>query len=619
MGKFRVLIFFFLFAVVSCSKEKSAVDSVEVLNDDEKKIKDAYTQIVLQADLPKDSLLWYFQKLEVLQSKKPYFTALNELSKATYFRKEGAYLSAITHYEKALGGLPENDSATDYAFVGMGVCYRHLGNFPKALAWFQKSVEYGENQKDTSRLAGTYASLAQLHFEKEQENEARKYIEQVFQLQKNKEIGKPYFIALHTLANMEAKKGNYLIAMDLDRKGMILADKAGNDAVKITFQDNQARCYFNYLKDYDKAVFYFKQNLIIDKKLNNPTWIADTYINLAEVETARENYEKAHEYLQEAINIFSETQQFNNSLKAYAALKRIYEKQDNFKKALETNEIYLEKYKKHLNEESEKSFAEYNALFETKKKEKELSETQLQLREEELRSQRKNIWLLLLGSLIVITLGIVRYLQIKSRLKQKKLQLEISRELHDSLGSQLTLISSISDSLKNSAIILDESISKKINTLSEFSENTINELKNTIWVLNSSELKLHELKVKLLNFISQASEAQEKVKFHFSFDIQHDVQLNSKQAINLYRIFQEILNNAIKYSQAEDIFVVVEQAANHLYIKIRDNGIGFNWETEKNKSLGLANIQQRIMELGGQLGIETSAGKGTQFEITVKL
>ena len=117
MGKFGFLIFFFLFAAVSCSKEKSAGDSVEVLNQDEKKIKDAYAQIVLQADLSKDSLLWYFQKLEVLQSKKPYFTALNELSKATYFRKEGAYLSAITHYENALEGLPEKYSATDYAYV----------------------------------------------------------------------------------------------------------------------------------------------------------------------------------------------------------------------------------------------------------------------------------------------------------------------------------------------------------------------------------------------------------------------------------------------------------------------------------------------------------------------
>lgn len=93
MGKFGFLIFFFLFAVVSCSKEKSARDSVELLNQDEKKIKDAYTQIVLRADLSKDSLLWYFQKLEALQSKKPYYTALNELSKATFFRKEGCYIS----------------------------------------------------------------------------------------------------------------------------------------------------------------------------------------------------------------------------------------------------------------------------------------------------------------------------------------------------------------------------------------------------------------------------------------------------------------------------------------------------------------------------------------------
>ena len=74
----------------------------------------------------------------------------------------------------------------------------------------------------------------------------------------------------------------------------------------------------------------------------------------------------------------------------------------------------------------------------------------------------------------------------------------------------------------------------------------------------------------------------------FDFEIESDVELSSKQAINLYRILQEIVNNAIKHADAKDIFVAISQVENALQIKIQDNGVGFDYESKKKKSFGLS-------------------------------
>jgi len=210
-------------------------------------------------------------------------------------------------------------------------------------------------------------------------------------------------------------------------------------------------------------------------------------------------------------------------------------------------------------------------------------------------------------------------LQEQTHSKIQEQRLEISRELHDSLGSQLTFIKSVSDSLLNASEKSNNNLNARINTLSEFSENSIAELKNTIWALNSQQLNLSELKLKMLNFISSASEAKESMQFHFLFNIGRDYQLSSRQAINLFRVFQEILNNTIKYAEAKDVFIDISQIEKNLTIKISDNGIGFNFEEAKKKSFGLTNIQNRIEELKGKFSVETSEGNGTTYLIKLEL
>ncbi len=197
--------------------------------------------------------------------------------------------------------------------------------------------------------------------------------------------------------------------------------------------------------------------------------------------------------------------------------------------------------------------------------------------------------------------------------------MEISRELHDNVGAQLTFIISILDNLKSSSVQFDEAIDKKIDTLTNFANKSISELRDTIWVLNSKQLRLSELKSRMLNFIKDAGESVDTICFQFGFDIHNDVQLSSKQAINLYRILQEIVNNAIKHANAKDISVSISQIENELQIKISDNGIGFDYESKKKISFGLTNIQNRIQEINGNLEVESNQTKGTNYSIKVKL
>ncbi|HRP31436.1 MAG TPA: sensor histidine kinase [Agriterribacter sp.] len=624
---------FFIVVTISCfsckDKKKINLENVPTTNA-EARINYTFEQIVTNDNLPMDSLKVMFQQLDSLNTENKFFLSKKDIIRAIFYRKNGSFDLAKLYYNNALEKIDTTNAVSDYAYVGLGISHKHLGNFPDALNFFQQSIAYNEKYKDTDRLAGTYASLAQLHYEKNDTTKAKQTIQDVFTLLENKPTGRPYLIALHTLANIEAQNGNYEKAMDLDIKGMQLSEKANNEAAKITFQDNLARCYLYFLKDYDKAKFYFNQNLNIDKKLNNPNWIADTYINLAEVETAEKKFTTAKIYLDSAIHISTESKQLNNSLKSYASLTQLYKAQGNYQKALETQEIYNKQYKKYLNEKSENAFAAYNIIYETEKKEIEIVETKLI-------SKQKNIWLILLGGSVVLGFVIFRNFKAKTQHKQQQLslenellkeqthskiqeqRLEISRDLHDSLGAQLTLINSILDGLKNSSEKLDEVVNSKINTLSDFSENSIAELKNTLWVLNSKEIHLNDLKTKILNFIKNASEAKEDVKFNFNFDVSDNFNLNSKQAVNLFRAVQEIINNALKYADASEIKIDVQQPANNLIIKISDDGKGFDYEKEKHKSYGLQNIKTRIEAVNGNIHLETDAGKGTTYTIQIVL
>ena len=198
-------------------------------------------------------------------------------------------------------------------------------------------------------------------------------------------------------------------------------------------------------------------------------------------------------------------------------------------------------------------------------------------------------------------------------------RIQLSRDLHDSLGAQLTFTSSILDSIRNSENNFDQSTQNKLNKLSEFSENSIAELKSVLWVLNTEKIFLIEFKARLLNLIKDVRESQQHVEIEFNFEIIQNLPVSGKVSVNLFRVIQELINNMLKHSLATHFSINIKQSNNLLFLLVTDNGCGFNWEKEKFTSFGLINIHNRIIEIQGQVEVITEENKGTIFSIQIPL
>lgn len=101
------------------------------------------------------------------------------------------------------------------------------------------------------------------------------------------------------------------------------------------------------------------------------------------------------------------------------------------------------------------------------------------------------------------------------------------------------------------------------------------------------------------------------------FSCDPKVIIPSNAEVQLYRVVQEIVNNAIKHAEAALIVVDIQQKEKRLIVTICDNGKGFDVEKirkEKN-GYGLNNIVSRMNLLGGEVYLTSEIGKGTSYSI----
>jgi PAS domain S-box-containing protein len=117
------------------------------------------------------------------------------------------------------------------------------------------------------------------------------------------------------------------------------------------------------------------------------------------------------------------------------------------------------------------------------------------------------------------------------------------------------------------------------------------------------------------------------------FSKYHDIKLSLKmghirnrftaaEEINLYRIFQEVLNNIVKHAQATRIEITIKKHNEQVTFRVHDNGKGFNRDhilskDTSSRGLGLTAIGERIRMLGGTLEISSQEGEGTSIAFVV--
>ena len=157
---------------------------------------------------------------------------------------------------------------------------------------------------------------------------------------------------------------------------------------------------------------------------------------------------------------------------------------------------------------------------------------------------------------------------------------------------------------------------KKLTDVANFTRVTITQLRDTIWALNKNEISFDDLKGRLYNYLESAKLAKEQTQFKFVAKLNSTFLLNSMEGVNIYRIVQEALNNAIKYSVATQVELNITETEKLVVLFIKDDGVGFKM-SEVKLGNGLENMRNRALSIRAQFDIESTIEKGTMISLTL--
>lgn len=223
------------------------------------------------------------------------------------------------------------------------------------------------------------------------------------------------------------------------------------------------------------------------------------------------------------------------------------------------------------------------------------------------------IFQLLVAILLVILLALaVMYIRRKNKisatlLKQKN---EISKDLHDDIGSGISSILIHADLLQKSSEI-DPKQKVLLNKISTTSTEVSQRINTFVWSLNTENNSLRDFMEYLKMYSENLFEGTPiELVFTENGGAQKQRILDGKTRKNLFFSIKEILNNALKHSGANKIMISVEMPErNNLQIIIKDNGVGIIGQNYFGN--GLKNLHKRVEEMNGNISMKTDNGLTT--------
>lgn len=521
---------------------------------------------------------------------------------------------------------PKYNKRANETAANISLLLYYQGKYDLQIEWGLKAIRGFQSRHDWEKVAQLYGEMG-YRMKRHNMILAEEYMQRGLHLAEHKNLDQPLMGLYDNYGVLKEMQGQWDSAYFFYQKGLKLKMRY-HDQSGLPYSLNNLGGLFLLQKKYAQARPFFEKALQVRQSLNDSIGLCETNLSLASLDQAEVMPVKALQRLDFVVHYAQRkglTDLLVQGLQQRASLWNSLGKPD--KAVSDYQEVVRWKDSLNLTAMRAKQ-TELEVSYRTQEKEQLVHEQQMQV-------ARQKYWLgfLVLGLLSVLGIGWLLLRQQKLKLLQtqqafaleKAIQevanqnqlheqrLAISRDLHDNIGAQLTFIISSIDTLKFAFPALNEKLTQQLDRISEFSQQTIRELRDTIWAMNHGDFHMEDLKMRLSNFIEKAASVATAVQFDFQCTPEASaVTFSSLSGIHLYRSIQEAVNNALKYAQPNRIHVQAQRINNSLQIEIRDDGKGFDLENV-NFGNGLHNMRKRMEEIGGNLEIKTLTNHGTQI------
>lgn len=547
---------------------------------------------------------------------------------ASYHQEKKEYLKGIESINNSLALFKQlnNKVETSNCYNKLGLFNYERSQYDISLENYFKSLEINEQLNDESNIAFVLRRIASVYLLTTDYDKLRINIEKATAIytKKNDELG--LLFCLTTLAASYQKEGFNEDNIELVHKAIKLYKKGLEQAIKLEIPRSESIFLGNIGSSYRKlgrhneSLEYLFRALRIKINMERYTSAAHTYNDISETYIKMNKLQKAKEYAIKAVEM-ANGYSLHQERYAHFILSNIEFDLGEYK----SSRVNLDKY--HALDDSifslEKvaKIKEMQIKYETEKKTLKIQgqESDIALLNE--KAKVKNQYMAFGAFGLLSVFGFVLLVRSRQKAKQKQqLQVQfshdllqsqeqertrIAKELHDSIGQQLTLIKK-------------KAQNDSQNEITSLTQKTLEEVRSISRGLYPAMLKQLGLKESIEQLIYDYDEESE---IFFTSEIDNfNNTLNANESLNLYRFIQECLTNIIKHAEAKSVYLKIQNQNKQLVIILSDDGKGFNIDTKENQNnLGLKTIQERISILNGVLQIDSKLDRGTVINAKIPL
>jgi len=605
---------------------------------------------------------------EKLHSTKD--VALMYKNASVNFNRLYEYDSAIFYMKKAIDSyfqLLEEGTMTDkFCYKSLGLCMSQVGRqlvtkgkYDEALDYMYDGLRYYDRINYYLGLSSIHINIGNVYnFNNDFDNAYFEYNKAIeFRLKSGKK--KIPYVLYTNIGTIFLNKYELDSALIYFNKSLSIVNKMKNKGFAISGLYSNIGLIYKKKQQYDSALIYFNKSLILREKIGYEIGVVNTKSNIGLTYIVMKKYSKAERILKEALKKSLSLDISETTKEIYLGLSVIAEKTKNYKEALEYNKLYT-LYKDSINSiEVTKKISEYKQKYEAEKKDREIVDLQKEAQLQQLEKEKQlvenkrqryiNQSLIILAVLLfIIIFAIQRYFKLKHKANkelmirkeeinqqkvidlvktsevnsinsymegQEKERSRIATELHDRLGSLLSTVKLHFSSIE-AAYSSNNEEKESFSFALDLLDNSVQEVRSISHNLSKGILTQFGLVAAVENLrdtINAAGKIQIKL-----IKAGPKTKLTSETEIELFRIIQELVTNAIKHSHSKEIFVQLMSDEEGLNVFVEDYGVGFDMKKMKSKGIGLKNLKIRVENIGGSYHYESSLGKGTSIIIEIK-
>ncbi len=624
----------------SSAVKDSLLQVLKTAKDDTAKVRLLLNIEKLYSNKNYDSFYYYLEEARKLSStlKTDQFDFFINAGYSEYYYYNNDYKKAIAY---SLAGKDVAEKQSDMkllakSYNNLAAVYNHFGQHKLAIESILKCLDISEKTKDSISFPVRNLTASVTYFNLGQFDKAIEYAKKAIAFGNQ---FSNFFAATMGLNNLSASYSqlNMLDSAIITSKQQLDLARREEDVVNINYALINL-CFDNFKKgDMAELDKYASQLITASKDFPDNQTLAQIQNALALNSIAKGNYPQAKNQLDSGINIAikeDDADALQNLYKTYAAF---YFTQRNIKEA----EKFSFRYDSIISAENLRELNLYTEDLETKYQ-TEKKEAQIKLQQSEIK-QRKNFSYFLIAGLaavLIISLLAYRNYKHKQKLQQAKIdELEtekkltateavlkgeeqertrLAKDLHDGLGGMLSGIKHSLNTMKGNLIMTPDNAQAFERSI-DMLDSSIKEMRRVAHNMMPEILVRYGLDSALKEFCSEITRSGVTNITYQSIGMEGK-EIEQTTAVTIYRIVQELVNNAIKHAAAKNILVQAHAttADKLIALTVEDDGKGFD-KTILNsaKGMGWSNIKSRVEFLKGKIDVHSEMDKGTSVLIEI--